>query len=920
MGQPLTQHSFRGGEIAAEFYGNTRNPLHGMSLRTCKNFLPLVDGGLVNRAGTFHRGGLKSSEVRFEVFVFSDAQAFVLEFTAGVVRFWTPAGQVLDGLGNPYELVAPYTADDLPYLKFAQEGDVVTVTKIPYAPREISRISNTNWTIAAVSFTPQAYFAGAPYVGASANGAVVDGELGPYGAVAPPYWKDITTFADNDLVLYRPGAAGTPVHMYVSTGDGNLAHQPDTSPAWWADVTFGIVVAPGVIGYKKGAYVWQSTNDYDGLVYISLNANNTQTPAAGSLYWASATDTTRVPKEWQIVIVQRWKDSLGVERSTLPSSPTQVNLKLAAETDRPARVAWGVESAGPASYTITGYDVFAGRNGLYGLIGSTPPGTRTFFWDGSSPDYGIQPPKGTDPFATPSGHSYPAVVAYDNAQRRVYARTDAKPSSLFGSALDNFDDFDVNFPQQDSDSYEWKLASKTLQEIRSLAEFGQLCAFTGQGEWSMQGVDGKGITANNVQARKHSSHGSGWLDPAETEHALLFVTTKGKLRDFYFDYNANKYVGRALWRIAQHLFRGRTPVSMAFQRDPYGILWIAFDDGALVSVTYDLAAGVAAWAQHPTKGTVVQVACIPNGTEDALMLGVVRNGTGRMEIMASRDYIPDVREACFLDAALQFDGRNTNGALEMKVTGVYTGGGEVTVLASAASFAAGDVGDRLVILPDGIPATYDDDGEVLTEAIEPTSIEITVFTDPTHVTGILSAPLPAEFQATPTSKWGWARDTITGLSHLEGLEVMVLADANVQGPFPVAGGQITLKPPALIATVGLRYNSDAELLDIASDAVKPNVKAVSRVVLQVVGSRGIEAGETFEPPDDDFDAETDLMPAKLREVTDDFDPTELVTGQVEVPIGSTWNTGGRACIRQKDPLPLTITSVTRDVEVGGRGG
>jgi hypothetical protein len=32
MGQPVTQHSFRGGEIAPEFYGNTRNPLHGFSL------------------------------------------------------------------------------------------------------------------------------------------------------------------------------------------------------------------------------------------------------------------------------------------------------------------------------------------------------------------------------------------------------------------------------------------------------------------------------------------------------------------------------------------------------------------------------------------------------------------------------------------------------------------------------------------------------------------------------------------------------------------------------------------------------------------------------------------------------------------------------------------------------------------------
>jgi hypothetical protein len=46
-----------------------------------------------------------------------------------------------------------------------------------------------------------------------------------------------------------------------------------------------------------------------------------------------------------------------------------------------------------------------------------------------------------------------------------------------------------------------------------------------------------------------------------------------------------------------------------------------------------------------------------------------------------------------------------------------------------------------------------------------------------------------------TASWGWARDTISGLDHLEGLSVNVLADGVVQGPFVVAGGQVQLNPP-----------------------------------------------------------------------------------------------------------------------------
>jgi hypothetical protein len=66
----------------------------------------------------------------------------------------------------------------------------------------------------------------------------------------------------------------------------------------------------------------------------------------------------------------------------------------------------------------------------------------------------------------------------------------------------------------------------------------------------------------------------------------------------------------------------------------------------------------------------------------------MRNGRARMEKMASRDYIPDQRLACFLDAALSFDGRNT-GATTMKVTGAsYDAEALVTIQASVASFAA----------------------------------------------------------------------------------------------------------------------------------------------------------------------------------------------------------------------------------------
>jgi hypothetical protein len=105
--------------------------------------------------------------------------------------------------------------------------------------------------------------------------------------------------------------------------------------------------------------------------------------------------------------------------------------------------------------------------------------------------------------------------------------------------------------------------------------------------------------------------------------------------------------------------------------------------------------------------------------------------------------------------------------------------------------------------------------------------------------------------------------------------------------------------------VGLRYNCDLELLDLPE--ARERQKTVKKVDFDVESSRGGWAGE-------DFDNLKEWQP---REVGDNWDPMALQTTTAEVRIGSTWNRGGRACIRQVDPLPLTVLGVTREVVGGG---
>ena len=52
-----------------------------------------------------------------------------------------------------YEISSPYSATDLPAIKFAQSADIMYLTHPSYAIRKLSRTGHTNWTLATVSIT-----------------------------------------------------------------------------------------------------------------------------------------------------------------------------------------------------------------------------------------------------------------------------------------------------------------------------------------------------------------------------------------------------------------------------------------------------------------------------------------------------------------------------------------------------------------------------------------------------------------------------------------------------------------------------------------------------------------------------------------------------------------------------------------------
>ncbi len=148
--------------------------------------------------------------------------------------------------------------------------------------------------------------------------------------------------------------------------------------------------------------------------------------------------------------------------------------------------------------------------------------------------------------------------------------------------------------------------------------------------------------------------------------------------------------------------------------------------------------------------------------------------------------------------------------------------------------------------------------------------------------------------------------TFTGLSHLEGETVDIMADGAPVAPAVVSGGAITLETTATDVHVGYAYNSDlfTQRLNVPAESGTsqglPN--RVSKVLLRLYRS----AGGLYGP-----DADT-LTPIVYRTASDlTATPVPLFTGDQELTMDPPADPNDpRLFIRARQPIPFNILSFT----------
>jgi hypothetical protein len=152
------QSNFNGGELSPLLYGRPEIDKYGIGLKTCLNFVPMIQGPVNRRSGTGFVVEVKDSSVYTRIirFEFNVEQAYILELGNLYARFIKDHGQIESG-GSPVELTTTYTTAQLSSIRFVQSTDTIYLVHPEHPVRKIERLSDTSWTITDLVFRDGPY-------------------------------------------------------------------------------------------------------------------------------------------------------------------------------------------------------------------------------------------------------------------------------------------------------------------------------------------------------------------------------------------------------------------------------------------------------------------------------------------------------------------------------------------------------------------------------------------------------------------------------------------------------------------------------------------------------------------------------------------------------------------------------------------
>lgn len=865
--------AFNAGELSPLLFGRVDVGKVQNGCKLMENYLPLIQGPAMRRCGTRYVAEVKDSGARTWLvrFEFNVQQAYVAEFGHQYIRFYTQHGQLLatgaaayaggttyakddyvtyGGITyrslaaanlahqpdispawwveqSIYEITSPYTASDLTAsdgtfnLRIVESADVLYLCHANYAPRKLSRVSATSWTLSTLTPT------GGPFQTINTGTTTVYSSA-QTGAV--------TLTASS--AIFSSGMVGSLFYLERQTA-ANIA-------MWTANAS----------GWAGG-----SRCRWDGRTYLT---------AAGG--------TT----------------------GNVPPTHTEGSMR-----DGSTGVIWTFEDPGYGYALITGYTSSTAVSATvvdaipYHAVGAGQASTKWAF--GAWSDVA----------------GWPDNVTFFK-ERLTFSRGQYVWMSVAGD-YENFHSKDAGGLVVADQAITIQVQSDQVNNIRWLKPFDSLLIGTAGTEFAVQPLTANQVFGpDNVTAPPVSGFGSKGIDPVRVGDYILFMQRAGlKLREIAYDFLSNKFQSKDKTVLSDHITQGGVN-QLCYQQEPYSLIWGVRQDGQLIALTYNKEQEVEGWSRHPIGGSgiVESVCAIPNPDGDCddlwmIVRRTINGSTKRYVEYLEIERLPtaDPEDACFVDSALTLD--NTKAATLTPGAGAMTDHTTgVTFTAGSAIFAAGDVGKEIHYR---YATTTTDESGVSVPTYKTAKALITAYTDTTHVTCTINAAFPS-LSAIASSGWRLTVTSISGLSHLEGSTVQVLADGGAHPDCTVSAGAITLNRAASKVTVGLSCPAKLQTMRLnagGNDGTSQGKTArINKAVVRVFQSLGLKYGHRFDQLDE-VDFRTALM---------DMDsPPDLFTGDLILDWPGEYDTHPWLCFQADQPFPSTIVGVMPTVSTYDRG-
>lgn len=643
------QSTFDKGEISPLLGSRADVDFWRASLEYCRNFNVLTHGGLRRRSGTRFIAEVADSAqfTRLLPFSFSEEQSYVLAFNGnGTVRFFSERAIV----GAPYQIGHTYSAADLPKLSFTQFNDVAYLAHKGYAPRKLSRIGDTNWTMAL------AVFEDGPYMDKEAGIATTlrpaqTGEVGsPSGSDSSP------TGGYQEFTLPTPGTVDA--YWITALNSDNVANSPNgwTFSGWNGTSWVELDVVEGESGWTRGTrYYYEITN---GGQYSKYRFDWTGPQKTDASFIAWSTIKLHQKAEEQTPFALTASSTVGInDDSGFKSTDVGRPIRLLGPN---SRWVWAriISYVSPTVVNIQ----------LYGqaLVNTAPISD----WRMGS-------------FSASSG--FPGCVTLFN-ERVMWARTNKQPVTVFGSKQGNFDNYGTSNTPAETDGLTITLLSSNQNEILWLADDEDLATGSAKQIRTIGPADlNKSFSATNITQRKGPTSGASQLRPLSIGGVTLYAGSGGtKIRELVLG-DQNRYVAPELSLLGEHLFKtGITDWSFCERPDPQ--IYCAMGDGSLVSVTYDREQKIVGFARHEiANGFVESLAVVPGvqpGYDDLYMVvrRTINGQTKRYIEVLERPFDGDIDT---IDDSFHVDcGATYNGSPIQTVTGLgFLEGEQVIALA-----------------------------------------------------------------------------------------------------------------------------------------------------------------------------------------------------------------------------------------------